>query len=60
MDTTRLYCHQWTTIEIFPLGLLDIAIIEDDLQIKPGTGDEKYTGTFVACGLEAEDVYKMY
>ena len=52
--------YRTQVIEIFPLGLLDIEIMEDDLQIKPGPTEEKYTGTFVACGLEAEDVYKMY
>ena len=51
--------YRTQVIEIFPLGLLDIEIMEDDLQIKPG-GDEKYTGTFEACGIEAEDVFKMY
>ena len=47
-------------IEVFPLGLLDIEIMEENLKIKPADQDDKYTATFIACGVESEDVYKLY
>ena len=52
--------YRTQVVEVFPLGLLDIEVMEDDLKIKPGPGDESYTGTFVACGVDSEDVYKLY
>ena len=52
--------YRTQVVEVFPLGLLDIEAMEDNLQIKPGPGDESYTGTFVACGVDSEDVYKLY